>query len=70
MSNRSRKPKRIIAAALTTLFLSHQTMLLSVVATEISGVNGSNGVYNITPGALINGSDIGYRKYKDFNLFN
>ncbi|RAI10639.1 MAG: hypothetical protein DK841_07465, partial [Candidatus Melainabacteria bacterium] len=68
MSNCSRKPKRIIAAALTTLFLSHQTMLLSVVATEISGVNGSNGVYNITPGALINGSDIGYRKYKDFNL--
>ena len=68
MSNRSRKPKRIIAAALTTLFLSHQTMLLSVVATEISGVTGSNGVYNITPSALINGSDIGYRKYNDFYL--
>ena len=68
MRKRSRSSKRILAASLTALFLSHQTMLLSVVASEISGVNGNNGVYNIHPGALINGSDIGYRKYKDFKL--
>ena len=68
MRNRSRRLRRIMAATLTTLFLSHQTMLLSVVATEISGVTGNNGVYNIDPTAMINGTNIGYRKYTNFNL--
>ena len=68
MRNRSKRPKRIIAAALTTLFLSHQTLMLSVVASEITGVTGNNGVYNIDPSALIKDTDIGYRKYKNFNL--
>ena len=64
----SKRPKRIVAAAITAMFLSHQTLMMSVVASEITGVTGNNGVYNIDPSALINGTDIGYRKYKDFNL--
>ena len=67
MKSRKRQ-KRIIASMLTTLFVAQQSMLLSVVASEISGVNGNNGVYNINPSALINGTDMGYRKYKDFTL--
>ena len=61
----SKRPKRIVAAAITAMFLSHQTLMMSVVASEITGVTGNNGVY---PSALINGTDIGYRKYKDFTL--
>ena len=72
MRTRSKRPKRITAAALTALFLSHQTLMLSAVASEITGVTGNNGVYNINPSAVItkNGklTDIGYRKYIDFNL--
>ncbi|MBO5447300.1 leukotoxin LktA family filamentous adhesin, partial [bacterium] len=64
----SKRPKRIVAAAITAMFLSHQTLMMSVVASEITGVTGNNGVYNIDPSALINGTDIGYRKYKDFTL--
>ena len=67
MKSRKRQ-KRIIASMLTTLFVAQQSMLLSVVASEISGVTGNNGTYNINPSALINGTDMGYRKYKDFNL--
>ena len=72
MRNRSKRPKRIAAAALTALFLSHQTLMLSAVATEITGVTGNNGIYNINPSAVITKdgklTNIGYRKYKDFNL--
>ncbi|DAA91601.1 TPA: hypothetical protein CPT93_07790, partial [Candidatus Gastranaerophilales bacterium HUM_7] len=67
MKSRKRQ-KRIIASMLTTLFVAQQSMLLSVVASEISGVNGNNGIYNINPSALINGTDMGYRKYKVFTL--
>ena len=66
--NSRKRQKRIIASMLTTLFVAQQSMLLSVVASEISGVNGNNGIYNINPSALINGTDMGYRKYKDFTL--
>ena len=52
MRTRSKRPKRITAAALTALFLSHQTLMLSAVASEITGVTGNNGVYNINPSAV------------------
>ena len=68
MNTRNKKPKRIVAAVLTSLFLTQQSMLLSVIASEISGINGNNGVYNINPTAMIPKTDIGYRKYKDFVL--
>ncbi len=62
------KNKRTVSLFLATLFICNQTTLISAMASEITGVNGNNGVYNINPTAMINGSDIGYRKYKDFNL--
>ena len=58
----SRKAK-LIAIILSSL-LSYNSQIL---ASEITGVTGNNGVYNINPSALINGTDIGYRKYKDFS---
>ena len=52
---------------LTALFLTHQTMMLSVVASNISGVtNGGHGTFNINPQGSKNG--IGYRAYENFNL--
>ena len=73
MKKESNGTKRILSAMLTTLFMAQQTMLLSVCATEITGVNGSNGVYNISPTSIMKNSngtltDVGYRKYKDFVL--
>ena len=62
---KSRHSKRIVSALLTTLFISTNATAFS---SEISGIKGNNGVYNINPSAIINGTDIGYRKYKDFNL--
>ena len=62
------KKKKVIASLLAALFVYNQSLTLTVVASEISGVNGNNGVYNINPSALINGTDMGYRKYKDFTL--
>ena len=72
MTTRNKRPKRIAAAVLTSLFLTHQSMLISAIATTITNVEGVNGVYNINPTAIIkdNGqyTDIGYRKYQDFVL--
>ena len=59
----SKKAK--IAATIITLAFTCNT---TVNASEITGVIGNNGIYNINPSALINGTDIGYRKYKDFTL--
>jgi hypothetical protein len=65
--------KRVVSALLTALFLAQQTMFVSVAATEITGVRGNNGVYDITPTALARKGDgspstVGYRKYTDFQL--
>ena len=73
MIERDKNKKRIISALLTTLFLAQQSMLISVSATEITGVRGNNGVYDITPSALAKKGDgslstVGFRKYKDFQL--
>ena len=65
MDSRKRN-QRIISAALTSLFMFQQTMMLSAFSTEITGVIGNNGIYNINPTA-VNGS-MGYRKYNDFDL--
>ena len=60
--------KRIFAATLSSLFAIMQVTPMTAVASEITGVIGKNGTYNINPTALITGTDIGYRKYKNFNL--
>ena len=67
MTRKSRKTqRRIIASLMTGVFMLQQTMALTVVASDISGVTGVNGVYNIDP-AHITG-DLGFRQYENFNL--
>ena len=58
--------RKVVASALTFCFFLQQSFCLQVVATNITGVEGVNGVFNIDPTAT-NG-DIGFRKYNDFNL--
>lgn len=55
------KKQLIIAAIAATLSVSG-----AFAATDITEVNGNNGVFNITPDKL-NG-EVGYRKYDNFNL--
>lgn len=55
------KKQLIIATIAATLSVSG-----AFAATDITGVNGNNGVFNITPDKL-NG-EVGYRKYDNFNL--
>ncbi len=66
--NLRKHSKRAVSAVLTALFLSQQSMILSAVATEITAVNGNNGVYDVNPTAMIKNTDIGYRKYQRFEL--
>ncbi|MBO6087417.1 leukotoxin LktA family filamentous adhesin [bacterium] len=54
-----KKTELVIAIA---LFLS----IIPVQATDISGVTGNNGVYNITPEMM--SGDVGFRQYENFNL--
>ncbi len=58
--------RKVVASALTFCFFLQQSFCLQVLATQISGVTGVNGVYNIDPTA-VNG-DIGFRKYDNFDL--
>lgn len=55
------KKQLIIAAIAATLSVSG-----AFAATDITGVTGNNGIFNITPDKL-NG-EVGYRKYDNFNL--
>ena len=66
MRRRRKSQRRVIASILTGVFIVQQTMTLSVLASEISGVTGVNGVYNIDPTKTTNG--IGFRHYEKFNL--
>lgn len=64
----NRRVKRILSALITSVFIVQQSMLLSAFATDITGVSGNNGVYNIDPTGIITNTDIGYRKYHNFTL--
>ena len=58
--------RKVVASALTFCFFLQQSFCLQVAATQITGVVGNNGVYDIDPTA-VNG-DVGFRKYNNFNL--
>ena len=58
--------RKMLAAALTVSFLMQQSVMLGAFATDISGIQGNNGVYDILPSDK-NG-DIGFRKYQNFTL--
>lgn len=56
----------MIATALVISFLAQQSFMTSALASDISGVTGNNGVYNINPTDVIGG--MGFRKYENFTL--
>ena len=68
MTRKSRKnQRRVIASLLTGVFMLQQTMALTVVASEISGItNGGHGTFNIDPTGKA--GSIGFRGYEKFNL--
>ena len=68
MTRNRKVAKRVVCAVLTAAFIIQQSMFVSALATNITNVTGNNGVYNIDPTAIIKGTDIGLRKYQDFNL--
>ena len=57
---------KMLAAALSVGFLMPQTFGLNALATDISGVEGVNGIYNINPTDMK--GDIGFRHYGNFVL--
>ena len=67
-SMKGKRSKVVLASLLAGVFVFQQSMLLPVVAegTNITGVTGVNGVYNINP-ATINGG-LGIREYQNFIL--
>ena len=60
--------RKVVASLLTFCFFLQQSFCLQVLATNISGVNGNNGVFDITPTAKNPAGDIGFRKYQNFEL--
>jgi len=58
--------RKVLATALTLSLLFQQAVMVNALATNISGVSGNNGIYNINP-AKIQGST-GFRQYENFNL--
>lgn len=58
--------RKFSVSVLAALFLSQQTMLAPVFATDITNVTGNNGQYNINPEVVKGG--MGFRHYKDFEL--
>ena len=67
MTRKSRKTqRRVIASLMTGVFMLQQTMALTVIASDITGVTGNNGVYNIDP--LSKNGATGFRQYENFNL--
>ncbi len=57
----SNKRRRIIVSLLSLTLITTQVM-----ASDISGIEGPNGVFNINPQDII--KDIGFRHYENFHL--
>ena len=69
---KNRRSTRVLSILITALFTAQQAMFLSAGATNITGVantpGGTGATYNINPTSIIKNTDIGYRKYENFNL--
>ena len=63
--------RRLPILLMALVFVSSLTTSV-VKASDISGITGNNGVFNIDPAGAIsrNGESIGYRNYDNFNLTN
>ena len=66
MRRRRKSQRRVIASILTGMFIVQQTMTLSVMASEISGVSANGYIFNIDPTHV--SGDMGFRHYEKFNL--
>ena len=66
MRRRRKSQRRVIASILTGMFIVQQTMTLSVMASEISGVSANGNIFNIDPTHV--SGDMGFRHYEKFNL--
>ncbi len=62
----SYKKRNVLAAGLILGLLFQQTLKNSVHASEISGITGNNGIFNIAPSDIK--GDMGFRKYENFTL--
>ena len=64
----SKKTTRLSVAALlmALTFVMQQSLTTSVQATDITGITGNNGVFNIDPSGANAG--IGFREYQNFTL--
>lgn len=63
---RNLSKKKLFAAVLSVSFAVQQSAFLGVYATDISGITGNNGIYNINPDQIK--GDTGFRQYENFNL--
>ena len=61
-----RNKRKIIASLLTGAFILQQSVIMPTIASEISGITGNNGVFNIDPAHT--SGNIGFRQYEKFNL--
>ena len=62
----NKNSRKLMAATLAVCFVAYQSLMFQASATDITGVTGNNGVFNIDP-AGTHGS-IGFRDYENFNL--
>ena len=60
MKNLSKR--KLLAAVLSVSFVMQQSAFLSVYATDITGITGNNGIYNIDPSDIK--GDTGFRQYE------
>ena len=64
MKQRKLNKGRLAVSLLAACFLATQSLQAN--ATDITGVTGNNGIYNINPTDQHNG--VGFRQYDNFNL--
>ena len=61
----NKKTKRISALLIAALFAATNTV---TAASNITGIQANNGIYNITPKTINRETKTGFRTYQDFNL--
>ncbi len=64
MKNLSKR--KLLAAVVSVSFIMQQSAFLGVYATDITGVTGNNGIYNINPTDIK--GETGFRQYENFTL--
>ncbi len=58
--------RKLLSAVVSVSFVIQQSTFLGVYATDITGITGNNGVYNINPAEIVGST--GFRGYENFNL--